>query len=76
MTTEGTKEEIKLQIEIFKFSLIVLLATIGGMITLLNVEKQSNIQHVLLLLGIIITTGILLGIVGLIVYIYSLLKKI
>ncbi len=39
MTTEGTKEEIKLQIEIFKFVLIALLATIGGMITLLNIEK-------------------------------------
>ena len=76
MTTEGTKEEIKLQIEIFKFALIALLATIGGMITLLNIEKQSNIQHVLLLLGTIITAVILLGIVGLIVYIYSLLKKI
>ncbi len=76
MTVEGTKEEIKLQIEIFKFALIALLATIGGMITLLNIEKQSNIQHALLFLGTIITAVILLGVAGLIVYIYSLLKKI
>lgn len=76
MTAEGTKEEIKLQIEIFKFALIALLATIGGIITLLNMEKQSNIQYILLLLGVIITAMILLGIVALITYIYSLLKKI
>ncbi len=79
MTVEGIKEEIKLQIEIFKFALIALialLATIGGILTLLNVEKQTTIQHSLLLLGTIITIVILLGIVGLIIYIYSLLKKI
>lgn len=34
MTSEGTKEEIKLHIKIFKFVLIALLATVGGMITL------------------------------------------
>ena len=76
MTTEGTKEEIKLHIEIFKFVLIALLATAGGMITLLNIEKQNHVQHVLLALGWVLIGLLLVGISVLIVYIYSLLRKI
>ncbi len=76
MTPEGTKEEIKLHIEIFKFILIALLATTGGMITLFNIEKQTHIQQVLLTLGWILVGLILISISILILYIYSLLRKI
>lgn len=76
MTADGIKEEIKLNTEILKFLLIVLLATAGGMITLFNIEKQNHVQEVLLFLGAIIMVLLLLGIAGLILYIYSLLKRI
>lgn len=76
MTAEGIKEEIKLNTEILKFLLIVLLATCGGIVTLSNIEKQSNIQQTLLALGWVFTPLLLLEIIAYFLYVYSLLKKI
>lgn len=76
MTAEGTKEEVKLNTEMLKFLLIVLLATIGGMFTLFNIENQSQVQRILLALGWIFTPLLFIGIVAHFLYIYSLLKKI
>lgn len=76
MTQEGIKEEIRLNTEILKFLLIVLLATCGGMFTLYNIEKQSQSQEILLALGWVFTPLLFSGILAHFLYIYSLLKKI
>lgn len=76
MTSEGTKEEIRLNIEILKFLLIVLLAACGGMITLFNIEKRNHVQQILLNLGWVFAPMLLTGILAHFLYIYSLLKKI
>ena len=76
MTPEGTKEEIKLNTEILKFLLIVLLATGGGMVTLFNLEKQSNVQQTLLALGWVFTPSLFVGIIAYFLYIYLLFKNI
>jgi hypothetical protein len=65
MTSERTKEEIKLHTEIIKFSLVVLLATAGGIVTLYNINKPTHSQEVLIMLGWIFIPLLLIGIVTL-----------
>ncbi|MEX8547821.1 MAG: hypothetical protein V5804_09475 [Mucilaginibacter sp.] len=76
MTPEGIKEEIKLNTEILKFLLIVLLATCGGMVTVYNIEKRNHVQQILLDLGWVFAPLLLTGILAHFLYIYSLLKKL
>jgi hypothetical protein len=76
MTPDGIKEEIKLHTEIIKFLMVVLLAAAGGMVTLYNINKLTHVQNVLIALGWIFIPLLLIGIVALFLYIYSLLKKI
>jgi len=76
MTPEGFKEEIKLHTEIIKFLMVVLLAVAGGMVTLYNVNHLTDSQYMLITLGWIFIPLLLIGIVALFLYIYSLLKKI
>jgi hypothetical protein len=76
VTSEGRKEEIKLHTEIIKFLMVVLLATAGGMVTLYNIDNPSHSQGILIALGWIFIPLLLIAIVALFLYIYSLLKKI
>jgi|GEM_PF-2030895 len=76
MSPEGIKEEVKLHTEIIKFLMVVLLATSGGILTLYNIDHLTAIQKTLIALGWIFICLVLIGIVALFLYIYSLLKKI
>jgi TRAP-type C4-dicarboxylate transport system permease small subunit len=76
MTTEGTKEEIKLHTEIIKFLMVVLLAAAGGMVTLYNIDNRTHSQEILITLGWLFIPLLLIGVLALFLYIYSLLKKI
>jgi len=76
MTPEGIKEEIRLHTEIIKFLMVVLLATGGGILTLYNIDRLTAIQQTLLTLGWVFICLVLIGIVALFLYVYSLLKKI
>jgi len=76
VTSDGTKEEIKLHTEIIKFLMVVLLACAGGMVTLYNIDNLSHSQETLIALGWIFIPLLLIAIVALFLYIYSLLKKV
>ena len=76
MTSDGIKEEIKLHTEIIKFLMVVLLAVSGGMVTLYNINQLTHIQNILIALGWIFIPLLLIGILALFLYVYSLLKKI
>ena len=76
MTTEGTKEEIKLHTEIIKFLMVVLLAATGGMVTLYSIDRPTHSQEILIGLGWLFIPLLLIGVLALFLYIYSLLKKI
>jgi hypothetical protein len=76
VTSDGTKEEIRLHTEIIKFLMVVLLAVTGGMVTLYNIDKPTHNQEILVTLGWIFLPLLLFGIFALFLYVYSLLKKI
>jgi hypothetical protein len=76
MTLERIKEEIKLHTEILKFLMVVLLASAGGMLTLYNLSALSSAQQNLITVGWIFIPVLLIGILALFLYVYSLLKKI
>jgi hypothetical protein len=76
MSPEGIKEEIKLNTEIIKFIMVVLLASVGGIITLYNISGPTAIQLNLITIGWIFVAVLLIVGTALFLYIYSLLKKI
>jgi hypothetical protein len=76
VTTEGVKEEIKLHTEIIKFLMVVLLAAAGGMVTLYNIDNLTHSQKIIIIMGWIFIPSLIVVIVALFLYIYSLLKKI
>jgi len=76
MSEERIKEELKVHTEVFKFLLVVILAMVGGMITLYNIDNPTHNQKVLMSLAWLFSPILIIGVLAQFLYMYSLLRKI